>query len=182
MAAADVLVASPVTGTGGILTAATGTTLPTAYDSALTGFTATGFIGDGGVELTIDRQTQDVFAWGGTRVRVIQTEYSCELSFEFLETTPATLALLFGADNVSTVGTDTTVKMNADTLPHFALVTKAKDGDKGVLITAADAQIVSQDPVTFSHSDAVRFPVTIACFPDANGDSATLVYDSDTTD
>lgn len=182
MAAEDIYVAGPTSGTGGILTAATGTTLPTDVTTAPgVSFTATGYIGDEGVTMTVDRSTEDVWAWGGSKVRVITTEHSVQFSFAFRETNTDVLPLVFGEDNVSTVGTLTTVKLNEADLPHFAMVIDTADGDKGLRITAADAQVVEQDDITFSHAEPVSFQVTVECFPDSNGDKATLLYDTDTT-
>lgn len=175
--AENVLVASPVA-TGGVLTADLGTTLPTTVDGSVASFTATGYIGEDGVTLTIDRETQDVFAWGGQKVRVIQTSYSTQLQIPFLETSPEVLELVFGDDNVTTTGTETVVTLNADTLPHFALVIDTADGDKRLRITAADAQVVEQDDLVFSHTAPTIHNVTIELFPDSNGDNATLIYDT----
>lgn len=177
--AANILVASPLV-TGGILTAATGTALPTTVDAATTGFTATGYIGEDGVALTVDRTTENVMAWGGGKVRVITTEHSVQLGFAFMEVTAGNLALVFGTDNVSTVGDTTTVKLNGVELPHFALVMDAADGDKGVRITAADAQVTANEDLVFVHSAPTMLTVTVECFADANGDKAKLIYSDGT--
>lgn len=173
--AANVLVASPKV-TGGILTAAVGTALPATTDDSLSSFTATGYIGEDGVTLTIDRSTEDVYAWGGSKVRVITTEHSVQLSFSFLEVNATNLPLIFGTDNVSTAGDETTVKLNGAELPHFALVMDAADGDKAVRITAADAQVVEQEDIVFVHSAPTEFNVTIECFADNSGDKAKIIY------
>lgn len=180
-AAANVLVASPRLATGGILTAATGTALPTTTTGSLTAFTDAGYIGEDGVTMTIDRSTEDIFAWGGAKVRVITTEHSVQLAWSFLEVNTASLGLVFGTDNVSTVGDETTVKLNGTVLPHFALVIAAADGDVAVLITAADAQVAEQEDVVFVHSAPTEFGVTVECFPDANGDKAKIIRDLGTS-
>lgn len=181
MAADDIYVGAPVSGTGGILTAATGTAVPTTTSAATTGFTATGYIGEDGVTMTIDRETEDVMAWGGDKVRVITTSHSVQFQFPFLETNATNLPLMFGEDNVTTSGSETTVKLNGVDLPHFAMVIDTADGDKRLRITAEDAQIVEQDDITFSHSEPTTFSVTVECFPDSNGDKAKLIYDGGTT-
>lgn len=174
--AANILVASPLA-TGGILTAALGTAVPTAVDGATTGFVGAGYVGEDGVTLTVDRQNEDVFAWGGDKVRVIQTSHSAQLAFPFLEVNPAVLGLIFGADNVSTVGSVTTVKINGTVLPHFALIIDTQDGDKRARITAEDAQVVSQEDIVFVHTAPTMFSVTVELFPNSSGDKATILYD-----
>jgi len=178
MAAEDIYVAAPLTGTGGILTAAVGTALPTTVAATTTGFTATGFVGEDGVTMTIDRSTEDVFAWGGSKVRVITTEHSVQFNFAFLETTPENLELIFGSNNVSTVGEETTVRLNGVDLPHFAMIIDTADGDKRLRITAADAQVVEQDDIVFVHSAPTAYTVTVECFADSNGDKAKLIYNT----
>ena len=176
--AANVLVASPLS-TGGVLTADYGTTLPTTPTASTAAFTATGYISEDGVTLTVDRSTQDVFAWGGQKVRNIQTDSSVQIALGFLETTPTVLSTVFGEDNVSTVGDVTTVSITGGVLPQFALVIDAADGDKRVRITAAAAQIISQEDLVFVHSAPTIYNVTIECFPDANGVNAKLLYEED---
>lgn len=174
--AANILVASPLA-TGGILTAATGTAVPTTVDGSTSAFTGAGYIGDAGVSMTVDRQTQDVFAWGGDKVRVIQTSHSVQLEIPFLEANAAVLALVFGEDNVSVVGAVTTVNVNGTMLPHFALVIDAQDGDKRVRITAEDAQVISQQDITFVHTAPTMFTVTVELFPGTDNNKAILLYD-----
>jgi len=175
--AANVYVAAPLV-TGGILTAAIGTALPATTAAVTTGFDATGYVGEDGLTLTIDRSTEDVMAWGGSKIRVITTSHSVQMSLALLEVTPENLTLMFGTDNVVTVGEETTVKLNGVDLPHFALIVDTSDGDKRVRITAADAQVVEQDDLVFTHSAPTAFQITIECFPDANGDKATILYNT----
>jgi hypothetical protein len=178
MAASDVLVASPKSGGGGILTAPAGTAIPTDIDGSVSAFTGVGLIGEDGVTMTINRDTEDVFAWGGDKVRVIQTSHSVQLQIPFLETNEEVLAIVFGVDNVDTTGTTTTVHVKGSILPHFALVVDAEDGDKLVRIAAADAQVIEQDDIVFVHSAPTIYTVTIELFEDDNGDKAVLMYDT----
>lgn len=181
MAAPDstnILVASPV-GAGGVLTADLGTALPTSASASTSAFTATGYIGEDGVTMTVERETEDLFAWGGSKVRVIQTSHSVQLQVPFLEVNPETLALTFGADNVNTVGNTSTIKVNGAVLPHFALVLDMLDGDKKARLTAADAQVVAQEDIVFVHTAAATLELTIELFPDSAGDNATIYYEGE---
>lgn len=175
--AANILVAKPLA-TGGILTAAAGTPVPASSSASTSAFTATGYVGEDGVTMTIERETEDVFAWGGAKVRVIQTSHSVQLQIPFLEANPAVFGLVFGVDNVSTVGDETTIKLNGTELPHFALVVDTADGDKRARITAADAQVTEQEDIVFVHSAPTQFTVTIELFPDSNGDKGLIHYNT----
>ena len=177
--AADVLVSSPLA-TGGVLTAPTGSTLPTDATTALdAAFVATGYVSEDGVTMTINKDTQDIFSWGGEKVRVIQTSHSLQLSFSFLETNEQVLNLVFGDANVVKVGDATTVQINSDVLPHFALALDMKDGDKRVRLAAADAQVIEMGDITFVHNDAAMYEVTLECFPDGSNNKAYLYHDVD---
>ena len=177
--AADVLVSSPLA-TGGVLTAPTGSTLPTDATTALDiAFVASGYVTEDGVTVTINKDTEDIFAWGGDKVRVIQTSHSAQIKLAFLESNEESLGVVFGADNVTVTGDATVVKINSNVLPHFALVLDMKDGDKRARVAAADVQVIEQGDMTFSHSDATGYEVTLECFPDSSNNKAYIYLDAD---
>lgn len=173
----EVLVGKPATGTGGILTADLGTALPGGVNATPTGFTDAGYIGDGGVTVTENRDTSDIFAWGGDKVRVIQNSHSMQLQFTLLETTQDSLSLIRGASNVTTTADGFKADVTSDTLPHMALIVDAMDGDRGVRIEIEDAQVVNIADQVLVHTDATGYQVTVECFPGASGSKATFYYE-----
>ena len=176
MAARDVLVASPVTGTGGILAGPLGTAVPTDAstppDSALV---ARGYVGEDGLSMTTNRTTEKIRAWGGDTVRVVQSEHDVTFSWSYLETTALTAADVYGEDNVESDAGLTSIKLNSDPLPHKTWVFEMKDGDKRVRVVVPDGQITEIGDTQFVHTAATSHQVTLEAFPDESG-SKCYIY------
>lgn len=176
----DVIVGAPLLATGGVQAADPETaTLPTDAVTALTGYTALGLIGEDGVSETADRSTEQIRAWGGSLARVVQTEFGLSYTFQFLETNRAVMEEIHGVDNVTfTAGDGTTtedslaIQVNKNELPRRVYVFEIKDGDNRVRIVCPNAQITAVGDVTYSHNDAVRYEVTVSCYPDDSGNEA----------
>ena len=175
MAARDVLVASPLTGTGGILAGPLGTTVPTdattAPDSALA---PRGYVGEDGLSMTTNRTTEKIRAWGGDTVRVVQSEHDVTFSWTYLETTAVTAADVYGEDNVTSDTGLTSIKLNSDPLPHKTWVFEMKDGDKRVRVVVPDGQITEIGDTQFVHTAATAHQVTLEAYPDESGSKAYI--------
>ena len=176
MASNDVLVASPATGTGGILAGPLGTTVPT--DTATTldvALVKHGYVGEDGLSMTTNRSTEKIRAWGGDTVRVVQTEHDVTFSWTFLETNAVTAAAVYGDDNVtataatSSSGNLLAIKLNSDSLPSKVYVFDMKDGDRKVRVVVPNGQITEVGDTQFVHSNATGHEVTLEAFPDASG-------------
>jgi len=177
--AANVLVGFPLA-TGGVLAGPTGSTLP---DDALTepdpAFLPTGYITEDGVTQTIDSDTEEIVAWGGDIVRVINTTHALSYTFSFLETNEAVLVEVYGEDNVTTTTGNYAVLINSKPLPHRSYVLEVKDGERRVRIVIPDGQITERGEVVYVHTDAVKYEVTITAYPDANGNKAYLYVETE---
>ena len=179
MALKDVIAGPPATATGGVQFGPTTATLPDDVDATMSGFTAAGYIGEDGLTETIGRTTEKVKAWGGSTVKVLQTDFEVTYSFMLLEALGSTaLEAVHGADNVTTTdatpskGTLQEVQVNSDTLPHQAMVFDIKDGDAKLRIVLPDAQITEVGETTYSHNAVVGYTVTVEAFPDDQGNNA----------
>lgn len=188
MAKSDVLVASPLTGTGGILVAPTGTTLPTDTAAAPgAGFNATGYVGEDGLSMSVGRDTEKIKAWGGDTVRVVETSHEVTLSWTFLETNGAVLAEVYGAGNVTTTqasptkGTLHAIAVKGGALPERAYVFEMKDGAKRVRVVAPNFQITEVGDTQFVHSAATGYEVTGEALPDSSGVKLYIYTDDGVT-
>lgn len=176
--AAKVLAGVPLA-TGGILIGALTAAEPSTAVSALTGFTAAGYIGEDGVTETNERSTDRIRAWGGDTVKVVQTEHNVTYQFTFLETLNAdVLKAVYGTSNVTTTaatvstGTLHEVAINASTLPHQSYVFEVKDGLAKIRIYVPDGQITEVGDITYSDSEVIGYQVTVECFADELGNKA----------
>lgn len=165
--------------TGALLRAPLGTAVPvSAWTTPNVAFIDQGFIGEDGFTQTEDRSTDKKKAFGGTVVKVLQTDYSVTIKFSFLESINAeVLASVYGEDNVSVaVDGQITVKKNKTQSPHAAWILDVFDGEAVNRTTIADGQITSVDDIVKVHSDTIMYTVTMECFEDVNGDNLVEYY------
>jgi len=163
--------------TGALLRAPLGTALPTSARTAPGAeFIDQGFIGEDGFTQAEARDTEKKKAFGGSVVKVLQTDYSVTIQFAFLESTNAeVLKSIYGADNV-TVGTaeddeEIVVRKNKKQSPHASWIIDVVDGDGLIRTVVPDGQITEVDDIVKVHSDTIAYTVTMECFEDANGDN-----------
>ena len=158
---------------GGILVAPTGSDRPEDAETSLDpAYVPLGYVGEDGVTETSERSTEEIRAWGGVKVRTVQTEYGCSISLTLIESRRAeTLRAVFGDDNVAVAGGVITVKRNEKVLPHRQWVIDMKDGDHARRLDIGYGQITEVGDVTYSDGEAISYEVTISCDPDDNGDS-----------
>ena len=183
--ASNVLVGVPDKASGGVYMSnapldADSYPIDTLEDSLPGDMIPSGFISEDGVTESNENDTDKVKAWGGDTVRVVQTDHTVTYSLTFLESSPTILKAVYGEDNVVEAGGLVTVKVNSDTLEHRSWAFEMKDGDKRIRIFVPDGQITSRGEITYTHSGAIQYEVTIEAFPDANGDKAIKVLETAT--
>ena len=158
---------------GGILAAPVGSTRPTDAETALDeAYETQGYVGEDGVTETSERSTEVIRAWGGVKVRTVQTEYGCSVTLSLIESRRAsTLRTVFGDSNVVVAGGNITVKRNETPLPHRQYVIDMKDGDNARRLDIGYGQVTEVGDVTYVDGEAISYEITISCDPDDNGDS-----------
>lgn len=145
------------------------------------GLDPSGFISEDGVTESNENDTEKIKAWGGDTVRVVQSEHTITYTLTFLESSPHILRAVYGAENVVETDGIITVRLNANTLEHRSWVFEMKDGDRRIRIFVPDGQITSRGEITYTHTGAIQYEVTIEAFADANGDKAIKVLDAPVT-
>lgn len=170
--------------TGAILSAPYGTALPATVVATLNAaFVDSGYVDEDGVTLTPDRSTTSIKDWSRAEVRRVLDEFTAEIGWVHLELSEEALYNYFGDDNVAvTAATVSTgkrmiAKLNASDMPEKSWVFQIKDGDKKIRIVVPRGQVSTQGEITLVTNDAVKLPVTLACLPDANGDSVIIYTD-----
>jgi len=170
--------------TGGVLLGSPTAVAPDDATSELVGFTAAGYIGEDGVTETNERSTDRIRAWGGSTVKVVQSEHNVTYKFTFLETlNKNVLQAVYGEDNVTTTpatassGTLHAVKVNGATLPHMPYDFEVKDGDAKIRIYVPDGQITEVGDITYSDTEVIGYEVTVEAFEDADGNKAYKYLD-----
>lgn len=187
--ASNVLVGAPdQVVTGAILTAPKGTTLPTNASASIpVAFKDSGYINEDGIQLTLDRSTNDIKDWSGATVRTVLESFNGTISWKHLETNEQSLRNTFGDENVtvtpstSSHGFQMKVAIGAREMPRQEFVFKMKDGLTKVLIVIPDGQVTDTDDIAFKGTEAIELGVTLSCYPDALGNSIYIYTDDGVT-
>ncbi|OZG57012.1 tail protein [Bifidobacterium tissieri] len=136
-----------------------------------------GYLSEDGVTNTIDRDSEDINAFGGDRVLSVTTSRAESFQFGMLETTPETLAVTYGPGNVEVNTVDgkdqITVKHNSAEPPELVYVFEfAMTGNRVKRIVVPVGKTGDVDDVTYADGEAITYTPTINAFPDANGNTA----------
>jgi hypothetical protein len=168
---------------GAIFVAPLGTALPTDATTALNAaFANTGYCSEDGLSNEVTTDTSSIKAWGGDEVDSSQTSHVENFKLSMIETNVVVLSQVYGSANV-TVGAnqEITVKHNAlqRVAQSFVFEILLK-GNRIKRIVVPNAKITSIDAVSYTDGDPIKYGVTLAAFPDANGDKA-IEYIEDLT-
>lgn len=174
---AAIIAASPVTATGGVLSAPIGATAPTdAITDLDEAFVKRGFVDQAGVTKSVDASDEKIRAWGGHVVKVVRSEHSVSYTLAFLESMAASvLKLIYGDENVivtpPTADTNGTVEIRdkGEMTARQAFAFDMKDGKARIREFVPDGQLTHTGDITFVHSAVISYQVTIEAFPDADG-------------
>lgn len=148
-----------------------GTTLPTDAIADLdAAFKGLGFTGEDGFVVSQNRSTEDKRAYGGDVVYSLQTEYGVSVQVTVYESQNAeVLKTVFGDDNVTVAGGNTTVLYNKKRLPRSVFVSDHIT-DQGLLRQVIPVgQVTEVGDITLVHTDILMYQLTITAYPDANG-------------
>jgi hypothetical protein len=169
---------------GAVYNAVAGTALPTTEVASLNAaFKLVGFLSESGLVQHIGTETTDVTAWGGDIVRRVQSTHDVTFDFEMLETNEWTQGLFYGTANVTktaagvSAGEKFAINFVSDQLPRSEWVFEFKDSTRTGRLVLPAAQITERGDVTYVHSDAIKYPVTLTAYPNASGIKAYLYWD-----
>ncbi|WP_195393513.1 phage tail tube protein [Actinomyces urogenitalis] len=161
--------------TGALNAAPVGTTLPTDASTGIgSAFKNLGYVSEDGLTNAVERDSEDVPAWGGDIVMSSQTSYKETFSWTFIQAMdPDVLAEVYGADNVTTDPKGVKVLHNSKTLPHRAYVIEMLlTGDRIKRIVIPDGQITEVGDVTYKDGEPVGYEITLTAFPDKEGNTS----------
>jgi hypothetical protein len=158
--------------TGAVYFAPNGDNLPeTATEALHVSFTDLGYVSSEGIESTIDRSTNAVFAMQNSdKVLEKVTEASHTMSFTLLETKPAVIETYFG-------GTLTNGKIEVvpSSTTKGSFVIDIVDGDKVIRYVIPSAEVLSVEAQTFANGEPVSYGMTITALP-VDGRTADVIY------
>lgn len=169
---------------GGYACVAPAGTDPTAYEDMTktlaelcasdTNLKSLGYIGEDGITITTDTDTDDMTDWGGSTVASPMTSYSESVQVPFLESRESVLKTVFGDDNVTTNAKGVTVvRHNKNFTGAHVFVFDSIVSDTKVKRTIIPVGTINErDDVQYNNSDLVNYTPTIKAL-------AASVYDGD---
>ena len=170
--AANVTVGKPKVG-GAIYVAPLGTTLPTDSSTALNAaFKCLGYVSEDGVTNSNSPESDNVKAWGGDTVLVLQTDRPDSFSLTLLEgLNEDVLKTIYGSNNVTVDGNgNITVKATADEMTGHAWVFEmVLKGNRAKRTVIPNGTISELGDIVYKDDEAVGYNVTIQDVPDSTG-------------
>lgn len=167
----NVTTAKPKVG-GAVYSAPLGTTLPTDAITALdAAFKALGYISEDGMTNANSPESDNIKAWGGDTVAVVQTAKEDTFAYTLLEAlNPDVLKEVYGSTNVSgTLETGITIKANATPMEEHILVVEMimKGGIlKRIVIPIGKVSEVGE--IVYKDDEASGYETTITALPDTD--------------
>lgn len=163
---------------GAIYWAAAGTTLPTSATSALTSFTALGYVSEDGVTNDNSPSSDVVKAWGGDTVINAQTERPDSFNLTLIECLNIdVLKRVYGDANVSESSGAITVMATSDALEAGVwVIDMILKGGKAKRIVIPAGTISSVGTITYKDDEAIGYEITITDTPVYDSTANKSVY------
>jgi hypothetical protein len=151
-----------VAGAGNVYVAPEGTTLPTTSTSVLSAaWTDLGYCTSDGVTFTQGRETTDLDAWQGTKIRVLTDKEPTKVAFTLMQSNADVLGVAFGGGTLTEVSAGE-YSFEPPALGENlvrALVIDFVDGDITYRYAISRAQIQGEVQVQLQRSGAVTYPL-----------------------
>ena len=158
---------------GAVFRAPTGTTLPTDASSALTeAFVDLGYVSEDGVTNNNSAESDNVKAWGGDTVLVLQTEKPDEWTLTLIEAmNQNVLKTVYGDANVTVAtGGLITVKATAAQLADNSYVIDMKlKGGAMKRVVIPNGSLSELGEVVYKDDEPIGYEITLQALPDAAG-------------
>lgn len=177
------------TTTGALMKGTSSAAAPTDARTALgTGWSsAAGYISESGITLNINRSTTALKDWGLNTVRVASTDFTTNITGEFLQMDGDTAKTLFGDTNVTVTAATSSkpanikISIGPDMPPAGKFCFNMKDGDRRGRIYIPNGQITQVGSQTFVPGSGNVWPFTLECYDDGTGHSVYVHMDNGVT-
>ena len=177
------------TTTGAVLKGTSSAAAPTDARTALgAGWSsAAGYLSESGITLNMNRSTTVIRDWGLNNVRTAMTDFTTNITGEFLQMDLETAQTLFGTANVTEVAATTTkpatlrISIGPEMPEIQPFVFNMKDGERRGRIYVPSGQITVVGSPTFVPGAGNVWPFTLECYDDGTGHSVYLFLDDGTT-
>lgn len=171
-----VTAAKPKVG-GAISRAPLGATIPTAADTELaSGYKNLGYVADSGLSRSIERDSEDIKAWGGDTVYVLDKGKKETYKFTMLNATdPEVLKTVHGDDNVTgtALASGITVQSNNSAQSgHIYVIDMIESENTLHRIVIPNGIVTEIEDISYVDSDVLGYGVTLTALADESGNTA----------
>jgi hypothetical protein len=150
-----------VAGTGNVYFAPTGSTLPTDTTTALdAAFVDAGYISEDGVTFTLGRETEDLNAWQGTKVRVLTTAEPKTVEFTLMQSNKENIPFILGGGTIAGSDPYTYTPPAKGTNTERAMVVEFVDGTVTYRYVFPRVQLEGEVSFSLTANGAVEYPTT----------------------
>ena len=151
-----------VAGTGNVYFAPTGSTLPTDIATALdAAFIDAGYISEDGVTFTLGRETEDLNAWQGSKVRVLTTGEPKTIEFTLMQSNKENIPFILGGGTISGAASEYKYTPPAKgTNTERAMVVEFTDGAVTYRYVFPRVQLEGEVSFSLTANGAVEYPTT----------------------
>lgn len=158
---------------GPVFRAPSGTTLPTDATTALAAdFACLGHLSDDGWTKSVERESEDINAYGGQTVLTVQTSKKVTVQMTLIEALNVdALKAVHGDSNVTgTLETGITVIDNAQELEEAVWVLESILSD-GVLerLVIPRGKVTEVGDTVYKDDEPIGYEITVTCLPDTAG-------------
>lgn len=157
---------------GAVFRAPLGSTLPTDASTALdAAFVELGYVSEDGVTNNNTPDSDNIKAWGGATVLVVQNEKTDEWTLTLIEAlNENVLKAVYGDAKVTVSGSNITVKATPDQLPDACYVIEMSlKGSAMKRVVIPDGAISELGEIVYKDDEPIGYEITINALPDSTG-------------
>jgi hypothetical protein len=170
-----------VAGAGHVYVAPAGTAMPTDLGALPAAWVDLGYVTEDGVGFSFGRESEDLNAWQGDKVRTLTTRNPASVTFALMQTNSTVLPVAFGGGSVTESGADPNkvykfTPPDASTNTERSLVIEFEDGASiAYRYCIPRSQIEGNVDFTLVRSGALTYPLTMGILDNGNAAKFTIL-------